>query len=203
MSKKQNGSQKNTKPLSLNLNTDAVDRLVNADKKTYADPKADPGKQFRSKGFLDKIPDPVKALFIKFWFNGAVCFFIFWGLGMIVTDLWDMLFIMAVVLGMVNDLLVNNTFHFFAITPGSNNKWMMFPQRKLWTLFANVIYAAVVLAVVITAYGLLNLVAFVGVEPLLFGLLYMAADMLFVGMKNLVIKIFNDAKNKVNVNKND
>lgn len=203
MSKKQNGSQKNTKPLSLNLNTDAVDRLVNADKKTYADPKADPGKQFRSKGFLDKIPDPVKALFIKFWFNGAVCFFIFWGLGMIVTDLWDMLFIMAVVLGMVNDLLVNNTFHFFAITPGSNNKWMMFPQRKLWTLFANVIYAAVVLAVVITAYGLINLVAFVGVEPLLFGLLYMAADMLFVGMKNLVIKIFNDAKNKVNVNKND
>lgn len=200
--KKQNPSHKE-RAESYKLNVDAVDRLVNAKNKEYPKTKVDPGKQYRSKGFIDRIPSPIKALFIKFWFNGAVCFFIFWGLGMIVTDLWDMLFIMAVVLGMVNDLLVNNTFHFFAITPGSNNKWMMFPQRKLWTLFANVIYAAVVLAVVITAYGLINLVAFVGVEPLLFGLLYMAADMLFVGMKNLVIKIFNDAKNKVNVNKND
>lgn len=204
MSKKQNNSQgKDNRGYNLNLKREAVDRLVNADKKTYPNTKVDPGKQFRSKGFLDKIPDPIKAIFIKFWFNGAVCFFIFWGLGMLVTDLWDMLFVMAVVLGMVNDLLVNNTFHFFAITPGSNNKWMMFPQKKVWTLFANVAYSFVVLAVVVTAYGVINLFAFVGVEPILFGLLYMAADMMFVGMKNLVIKIFSDAKNKVNVNKND
>ena len=204
MSKKQNNSQgKDNREYNLNLKREAVDRLVNADKKTYDSKIKDPGKRFRSKGFFDNVPEPIKALFIKFWFNGAVCFFIFWGLGMLVTDLWDMLFVMAVVLGMVNDLLVNNTFHFFAITPGSNNKWMMFPQKKVWTLFANVAYSFVVLAVVVTAYGVINLFAFVGVEPILFGLLYMAADMMFVGMKNLVIKIFSDAKNKVNVNKND
>lgn len=179
------------------LHRDAVDRLVNADKKTYPNTKTDPGKQYRSKGFIDKIPEPIKALFIKFWFNGAVCFFIFWGLGMLVPDFWDMMFIMAVVLGMVNDLLVNNAFHFFAVTPGSNDKWMMFPKRKFWTFFANILYSAIVLCGVIAVYGLINMVVFVGVEPVLFGLVYMGVDMLFVGMKNLVVKIVNDAKEKV------
>jgi len=178
----------------LNLNTDAVDRLVNADKKTYEKTKTDPGKKYKSKGFIDKIPSPIKALFIKFWFNGAVCFFIFWGLGMLIPSFWDMAFIMAVVLGMVNDLLVNNAFHFFAITPGSNNKWMMFPKRKFWTFFANIIYSFIVLACVIALYGAINQVVTMGVEPILFGLLYMGVDMLFVGMKNLTLKIISDAK---------
>ena len=56
------------------LNTDAVDRLVNADKKEYPKDKKlkDPAKKYRT-SFLDRVPAPVKALFIKFWFNGAVC----------------------------------------------------------------------------------------------------------------------------------
>ena len=201
--KKQNPSHKE-RTESYKLNVDAVDRLVNAKNKEYPKTKVDPGKQYRSKGFIDRIPSPIKALFIKFWFNGAVCFYIFWGLGMIVTDLLDMMVIMAVVLGMVNDLLVNNAFHFFAITPGSNNKWMMFPQRKLWTFFANIVYSFIVLSVVYIMYASIILAFNIGyngeipfgVEPVLFGLFYMLADMLFVGMKNLAIIIINDAKEK-------
>ena len=201
--KKQNPSHKE-RTESYKLNVDAVDRLVNAKNKEYPKTKVDPGKQYRSKGFIDRIPSPIKALFIKFWFNGAVCFYIFWGLGMIVTDLLDMMVIMAVVLGMVNDLLVNNAFHFFAITPGSNNKWMMFPQKKLWTFFANILYSFVVLSVVYMMYASIILAFHIGyngeipfgVEPVLFGLFYMLADMLFVGMKNLAIIIINDAKEK-------
>ena len=201
--KKQNPSHKE-RAESYKLNVDAVDRLVNAKNKEYPKTKVDPGKQYRSKGFIDRIPSPIKALFIKFWFNGAVCFYIFWGLGMLVTDLLDMMVIMAVVLGMVNDLLVNNAFHFFAITPGSNNKWMMFPQRKLWTFFANIVYSFVVLSVVYMMYASIILAFNIGyngeipfgVEPVLFGLFYMLADMLFVGMKNLAIIIINDAKEK-------
>ena len=189
------------------INKAAVDRLVNADKKTYPKTNVDPGKQYRSKGFIDKIPDWIKALFIKFWFNGAVCFFIFWGLGMLIFGL-DMIVVMGIVLGMVNDLLVNNVFHFFAITPGSNNKWMMFPKRKLWTFFANIGYSTFILFIVVWIYSIIN-IAYnaimgttnqigLGVEPVFFGLLYMAVDMLFVGMKNLFIKIVQDAKEKAN-----
>lgn len=194
--------QKNTpesKPVERNpykINTEAVDRLANAKNKTYPKTNKDPGKQYKGNRFLDRIPSPIKALFIKFWFNGAICFFIYWGLGLMVTAFLDMMFVMAVVSGMVNDLLVNNAFHFFAITPGSNDKWMMFPQRKFWTFFANIFYAAIVLFGVMMIYAGINLIGPVGVEPIIFGLSYTAVDMLLISMKNLVIKIFKDAKQK-------
>lgn len=208
MSKKDKNQQneKSSVESSYKLNTEAVDRLVNASKKTYPKTNVDPGKKYRSKGFLDKIPEPIKALFIKFWFNGAVCFFIFWGLGLYIWDALDMAVVMAVVLGMVNDLLVNNTFHFFAITPGSNNKWMMFPQKKFWTFFANIVYSFLVLLIVIWLYNAINIAGnmisgtegqiYLGVEPILFGIFYVAVDMLFVSMKNLAIRIISDAKDK-------
>ena len=85
------------------LNTKAVDRLVNAEKKDYSKDKTlkDPAKQYRS-GFLDRIPASVKALFIKFWFNGAVCYFIFWGLGLYLNDFLDMIVVLSVTKQNVN-----------------------------------------------------------------------------------------------------
>lgn len=188
------------------LNTDAVERLVNAGKKTYPKTKGDPGKKYRSQGLFNKIPFWVKALFMKFWFNGAVCFFIFWGLGIYVTDMLDMIVVMSVVLGMVTDILVNNAFRFLADYEGQNNKWMMFPQKKYWTFFANIFYAFIILVGVIWFYNIINVVAnnikgtesglYVAVEPLLFGLSYMFIDMVFITMKNTMIKIVSDAKRK-------
>ncbi len=208
MSKRKNTNQNQDSVTDgYDLKTDAVDRLVNADKKTYSDPKADPGKKYRSKGFIDKIPDPIKALFIKFWFSGAVCFFIYWGLGMYIWDTLDMIVVLGIVMGMVTDVLVNNAFHFFAVTKGSNNKWMMFPKRKFWTFFANIIYGLIVVYLVASTYTALNALlnaingsdgtVYVGVEPILFGILYVAIDMLFIGIKNLTLKIISDAKKKV------
>jgi hypothetical protein len=37
---------------------------------------------------------------------------------------------------------------------------------------------------------------FLGVEPVLFGILYVAVDMVFVGTKNLIVNIITDAKEK-------
>ncbi|MBP3609433.1 MAG: hypothetical protein J6J42_03750 [Lachnospiraceae bacterium] len=188
------------------LKTDAVDRLVNADKKSYPKTKEDPGRKYRSKGFLDKIPSWVKSLFIKFWFNGAVCFFIFWGLGLYVTNMLDMIVVLAIVMGMVTDIFVNNAFRFLATYEGQNDKWMMFPKKKYWTFFANIFYALIILIGVIWFYNILNVVLnnikgteaelYIAVEPLLFGLSYMAIDMIFITMKNTMIKIVSDAKEK-------
>lgn len=177
------------------LNTNAVDRLVNAEKNASKSQNVnlkDPAKRYRS-NLLDRIPDPVKALFIKFWFNGAVCYFILWGIGF--ADFLDELLVMSVVLGMVTDILVNNILRFVETVPGSNNKWMMFPKKKYWTFIANILYAGIIYLCVGNLYGLFN--AF-GVEPILFGLFYMMFDLLFIGMKNLMKTIINDAKNKVN-----
>ena len=191
------------------LNTKAVDRLVNADKMEIPKEKQlkDPAKKYRS-DFLDRIPAPVKALFIKFWFNGAVCYFIFWGLGMYITDYTDMIFVLSVVLGMINDILVNNALRFVETLPHENDKWMMFPKKKFWTFFANILYAFIVLNGVVWLYEMINNVlnmisggnpeVFLGVEPILFGIFYMLFDLLLIGMKNLMKTIISDAKNKVN-----
>ena len=191
--------------MGYDLKKDAVDRLVNADKKKYDDPKKDPGKQYRS-GFLDKIPTWVLALIMKWWFAGAVCFFILWGLGTYVQNDMDMILVMSIVLGMVTDILVNNAFRFFETYQGQNSKWMMFPQKAFWTFFANIPYAFVVYYIVMYIYNIINVmgntisgtenVIFLGVEPVFFGLFYVAVDMCFISIKNLFIKIINDAKQK-------
>ena len=185
------------------LKTDAVNRLVNADKKTYSESKEDPGKEYRS-GFLNKIPSWIKALFIKFWFNGAVCFYIIWGLS--ITDPLDIIVITGIVLGLITDILVNNCFRFFESYNGQNSKWMMFPQKKFWTFIANILYAFVVMIGVVWFYNVINGIAnsingtesqnYIGIEPLLFGLSYMLIDMCFIGIKNTIVSIIRDAKQK-------
>ncbi len=186
---------------------EAVERLLNADKKVYteAEKRNDPGKQYRT-GLIDKIPTWVLALFVKFWFAGAVCFFILWGLGGYVSHDDDMFLVMTIVLGLVTDILVNNVFRFFETYKGQNSRWMMFPQKKYWTFFANIFYAGLVYYIVMYIYQLINVLGNVmqgtedsiilGVEPLFFGALYTAIDMCFVSMKNTFKKILEDAKQK-------
>lgn len=190
------------------LKTDAVNRLVNAHSsdKHLKPLGIDPGKKYRSNSFIDKLPAWVKAVFMKFWFNGAVCYFILWGLGLFISNFENMLLILAFVLGVVTDILVNNAFRFFAAVDGANDKWMMFPKKKYINLFLNVLYSFAVLMIVVWFYNTLNGVinsivgtsdlVYIGVEPILFGLLYVAFDLCFIGMKNLCISMIRDAKNK-------
>ena len=187
------------------LKTGAVDRLVNVEKKAYPKTNVDPGKQFRSSA-LSNVPNWIKVLFVKFWFNGAVCFFIFWGLGLYVTNMLDMIVVLAIVLGMVTDILVNNALRFAESYEGQNSKWMMFPKKRYWTFFANIIYAFVILMCVIWFYNIINTIGnsiagttdkvFIGVEPILFGISYMLFDLGFVGIKNTFISIVSDARKK-------
>jgi hypothetical protein len=152
-----NTSGKEANGTNYRKKSEAVERLINADKKTYPKTKTDPGKKYRSGGLIDKIPSPIKALFIKFWFNGAVCFFIYWGLGMYIWDTLDMIVILGLIMGMVTDILVNNAFRFFAVSTGDNDKWMMFPKKKFWTFFANMAYALVIMFIVAWIYNFTNI----------------------------------------------
>lgn len=182
------------------LKTKAIDDLVNANEENSPELSPEDLRKYSKNKF--HLPEWFKAVFIKFWFAGAVCFFVFWGLGTTITAQLDMLFVFAVALGIITDLLVNNIFRFYEKRPGANNKWMMFPKKNFINFFFNIIYAFVLLFAVVTLYNIINAVIVnatgatgvpLGVEPVLFGVFYMMFDMLFIGMKHLFGKIVKDA----------
>ncbi len=187
------------------LKTDAVNRLVTASEETAPEVSEEELRKYTKKGRFS-LPTWLKVFFVKFWFNGAVCYFFFWGLGTYITATLDMLFVVGFAMGCITDLLVNNIFHYFEKEPGFYDRWIMIPKRKWWTIFPNIVYAYLILFFVVGAYSVLNYLVLknsadgtaiaVGVEPTLFGLFYLGFDMLFVGMRNLFGRIVSDAEKK-------
>lgn len=183
--------------------TEAVDRLINA---KNAPKVSDEEISKYTRRHKLRIPPWLKIVFVKFWFSGAICYFFLWGLGTYITGL-DLMAALAVGLGLSTDLMVNHLLRHFEPEKGAFDKWMMIPGKKFWTVFLNVIYSAVLLFFIIQTYNVINVILVgsaadsaetvaVGVEPFLFGLLYMGFDMLFVTVKNGIIKIFKEAAAK-------
>lgn len=205
MARKQKKGQ-NEKPTAENyydLKIDAVNRLVNAESAPeVSDAEI---RKYKSRGKIN-VPSWLKIVFVKFWFSGAICYFFLWGLGTYITGL-DLMFALAVGLGLSVDLMVNSLLHYFEPEKGAYDKWMMVPFRKFWTIFLNVVYAGVLLYCIIWAYNVINTVLVgsvetaqtvaVPVEPILFGLMYMGFDMLFITVKNTIVKVIRDANAKV------
>lgn len=182
------------------LNTKAVDDLVNAE--DTSDVSEEEMKIYRRRS-SQGISVVLKMLLIKFWFSGAVCFFFIWGLAMYVPDLLDLLFITGLAMGFVTDILQNNLIRFLEETKGENTKWMMFGKKRFVSLVFNVLYAFCVVYCVYRTYIAINSFTTargksLGVEPVLFGLFYMAYDMLFIGIRNGIKAVFKEAEKKVN-----
>lgn len=197
MKKKSNPTEHETVSNYYDLKTDAVDALVNAetDDKPVSQEELD---KYRGKAKI-KAPEFLKFALIKFWFAGAVYYFIGFGLG--ITNLLDQLFVLGVALGIVTDLLVNNAIRFLEETPGSNDKWILFSKKGYVSFVWNILFGFVIVICVSGIYWLLELAAdwitgdaatiHVGTEPVLFGLLCMAVDLMFIGIKNLLKDLIN------------
>lgn len=197
-----NATQKDTVSANYSLKTEAVETLANTDAAKVPDYSKEELNKYRSRGGIH-LPNWLKMIGIKAWFAGAVCFFFLWGLGTYIGGL-DMLVVTGIALGMVTDLLTNNTIRFLEKTPGENDRWMMIPPKGVRSFVLNLLYACVVLGCVFLFYNVLNYTIItvtgaedtipVGVEPLLFGLLCMGFDMLLIGIKRLLLSIIRDAQ---------
>ena len=187
------------------LHTSAVEDLVSATKENTPRYSEEELNKYRSGKAKRKFPQWLKVLGIKTWFYGAVCFFVFWGLGMYLADQWDLYFVAGIVLGMVTDLLINHFLRFTEQLPGGSKKWIMVTKRGTAGFFMNLLYGFVLLFLVVTVYQAINTVIFtlhggsegaplLTVEPLGFGLAAMGADMLCVTIRNTLKKIIADAK---------
>lgn len=187
------------------LNTKAVEDLVNADASNSPEISKEELEKYRS-GSKIKLAWWVKILFIKFWFPASVCYFFFWGLGVYVTNMLDMLVITGIALGMVTDILTNNVLRFFAKTEGEYDRFMMFPKKRYLTFPLNILYSWVLLFFVFILYSMINVglnalthateTVILGVEPILFGLFYIGFDTLFIEAKHLCGRILKDALQK-------
>lgn len=184
------------------INTEAVDKLVNASEDTAPEVSDEEIEKISGKKRFN-IPNGIKVVFIKWWFNGAICFFFYLGLGTVIGNTVDQLFVLGAAMGVLTDLLTNHMLRFVEKTERQNDKYQMITMRKYWSLLLNIPYAYLVLICVFYLYGIINLVIqqinpdkILAVGPIVFGILYLAVDTLFIGMKNLMIKIIEDAKAK-------
>ena len=186
------------------LHSDAVNDLIHADESNSPAVSEEELKKYRSGGKL-KLADWAKCILIKMWFAGSVCFFIFWGLSAYLTASLDLMLVFAVALGVVTDILTNNILRHFAKSNGANDRWMMFPQKKYYTFFANIFYAMILLLCVDILYNVINTAIVrltgtegvpLGVGPILFGVFYTGFDLLFIRMKALFGQILKEAKEK-------
>ena len=163
------------------LNTEAADRLAKAHKGQVRKVSDEEINRYKSSK-LGSLPTWVKALFIKFWFAGAACFFFYWGLSAYIPNWLDQMLVLGVGTGILTDILTNNVLRFFSGEEKEYYPYMMFPSGKYWTFIANIAYAFLLLTLTILVYRILK----VGVEPLLFGIIYTAFDMLFITLKHKI-----------------
>ena len=187
------------------LKKKAVEDLVSADESNSPKVSREEIAKYTRKPFgISLVPGWGKVLFVKFWFQAAVCFFFVWGLGGYIGSLLDQLFVIGLAMGLVTDLLVNNALRFMAVQAGDNDRWMLFPKKGYMSFLLNILYGFVMIFFVYTIYNMVNLAwmylsgeqntLLLSVEPILFGLFGMGVDMMFVSMKNIFLRILADAK---------
>lgn len=182
------------------LHTEAVGDLINADESNSPEVSEEELQKYRSGPRL-RLTDWAKAILIKMWFAGSVCFFIFWGLSAYIPARLDLLLVFGIALGVVTDILTNNILRYYAKTEGSNDRWMMFPKKSYLSFLLNILYAVILLICVDVFYTLVNLSLAgltggmpLGVGPILFGVVYTAFDLLFIQMKCTLRRVIADAK---------
>ena len=89
------------------LHTQAVRDLAEADESNSPEVSQEELDKYRS-GPKIRLRSWAKAILIKIWFAGSVCFFIFWGLSAYIPARLDLLLVFAIALGIVTDILTNN-----------------------------------------------------------------------------------------------
>lgn len=176
----------------------AVDDLVTASPENSPKVSRAELKKYHASPKLH-VADWIKAILLKWWFAGVICYFLIWGLSTMSLNQWDHLLVLSVALGGVTNLLTNSIYRFMAKKTGAYDRWMMFPKPTIAMLPLDILYAALLILCTVMTYNGINMAAgraVLGVEPLLFGLFVTLWDLLFLEAKRLLKRIFADAKAK-------
>lgn len=195
MENNKNNTEKNVGSTNYELKSKAVEELLEAEAGQAPEYSREELEKYLAKSKFS-LPEAAKLLLIKGWFAGAVCFFFLFGLGGIMHQL-DLMVVTAVALGMVTDILLNNVLRFMEKEKGANDRWMMYPKKGMVSFFLNIIHGFAMMICIYLCYNGINLVIssiagsgkLLNVEPILFGVFYVACDSLFIWIKHLLMDL--------------
>ena len=111
------------------LKHQAVEDLVTANKENSPPVSKQELRKYHA-GPKKRVPDAVKAILLKVWFAGVICYFFIWGLSTLSINQWDLLLVLSVALGAVTFLITKNIYRFIAKKEGDFDRWMMFPGER-------------------------------------------------------------------------
>lgn len=146
------------------------------------------------KGFLNKVPYSIKAILIKYWFYGAVCFFSL--MGFIGISGENAALVGGLIAGALFDIACYNILEMMDHDNNKSKYYMMYKSKKIYSVFINVVYqvavfliAMVIISSIVSTYKDPVNNWFLQ-EPLSIALVLTAIDAIFLLIKNLLVKLF-------------
>ncbi len=163
--------------------------------------KEEKKREKANRSFLARIPYPVKALFIKYWFFGLNYFLFQMGLGYLFLQLTEqnslyLRLISSFALGVFNDFLVYPILDTIQIYDGQGSPYWRCRGKHIYSFFVNVLYGFIVGAlswfICLKLYLLiasLDPSTFFFREPFSFALVRFIVDGLFIFIKDIIIRL--------------
>jgi hypothetical protein len=161
--------------------------------------------------WFDRIPFPVKAIVIKYWFFGMVYFFFVMGM-IFLIDFSDetveaavQILLVGLAMGFLNDFIVNNILETLETNKHEAHFWWIFKSKKAWSLLINVPYSLLwsyisfllcaSLASWVTSMGI-DALSWAFREPFSFALIGFLVDGVFVLGKDAILLLVQRLKGK-------
>lgn len=167
-------------------------------------------KNYQKKGFFRRLPFGVKATFIKYWFYGAVYFFCFMGLGLVINSSENLVIATGLIGGVIFDIALYNIYLLIAETREEASKWWVYKSKRFYSVFINVVilmalFFAFVYLVRAIKSSMPGKAEWLFQEPLSAALLLTILDTALVWIKNGSIVLFKKIfkKDTLNVVKED
>ena len=197
------GKTNKARDMGYRLHTDAIEELVTVNEQNTPQYSREELEKYTAK--KKRMPFPVQVFLIKAWFYGAVCFFVFWGLGLYVGSQLDLCVIAAMIMGMVVDLLVRPFLRFIAKRNRESGRHMMVVRTGVAGMMLNLLYAFVLMFLIVTVYAAVNAALsalspgegsalFLGVGPIGFALIAAGLDTLLISLRALLRNMIANAK---------
>lgn len=149
--------------------------------------------------FIDRIPYPIKAIVLKYWFLGLGYYLIMNGIGYFFQDeTYTVIALLNLALGLCYgvffDIFLYNIYDVIETYEGQRKPYILFKRKNILSLLINVVYG-IILAISSTFIGALFMQIEgnpgFGAEAFSYALIALILDAIVLSIKNLIIYLIH------------